>query len=682
MSFKSSYLFFLVQNPKILMQFPVVEEELEFSKSVSSFCFPGWPNDLNTSIEHHIYYSFALQAGDGTRKYGFCHRVASSQHSKGPPECLCSILKYPFPLPGEAFVIRSPSGSNYFEGECELIRPVDDFTSINDTNLNPLFDHFDTQHILTLFGCLLEEKRIIFSGSSLSNVSSCCNAVLSFLYPLKWQHVFVPILPVKLIDYVCAPMPYILGIHSSMLQKVLKMPIEEVVILDLDKRELRHADIVTKLPYESVLLSEMNEARTEEGIDNEYLFETFLNFFVKLFGTYRKFMNREDKKMVFLEEDFLKSHKDKDVQNILKKMFECQHYREFIDERIQLYIDEVFPTSPFEIKCSDVLPVAYGLPPKSNFESKFNFLKTKNIRKNLNKTKKKLMNKVKMKDTFTSRDIHVQSSTEFEELFETKITPFKQELTQEDLENMATNEQNLIEIFSKNFDKMHLSLYKNQIGQKKRRSVASLPSKENLLIFFEEAKQEENVIEEVKTTTPMILIDPTKEQVEKQPETMKKVDSNLSIDFLFQDGNNSSNGNSFDSKKGRRGSHFFDNSTTEMKPQPESQINNNPTAKNDLMIDFFSNENSTSSSMTQSKPMNNSSGRQSPMIYQNQFPPQNQQSNEFNSQYTLPTMVLQQSSTSKAPPSTVEQNSFNKNHKIQNQPKNEDKKDPFSDLMW
>ena len=96
----------------------------------------------------------------------------------------------------------------------------------------------------------------------MSNVSSCCNAVLSFLYPLKWQHVFVPILPNKLIDYVCAPMPYILGIHSSMLQKVLKMPIEEVVILDLDKRELRGVETIPKLPFENLLLSEMSESIT------------------------------------------------------------------------------------------------------------------------------------------------------------------------------------------------------------------------------------------------------------------------------------------------------------------------------------------------------------------------------------------------------------------------------------
>jgi hypothetical protein len=90
-----------VDTPRILSQFPLIEEE--FSKSVPLFCFPGWPNELSTSEENHIYYSFALQAGDGTRRYGsstktfnffskgFCHRVPNPIHSKGPPECLCMI---------------------------------------------------------------------------------------------------------------------------------------------------------------------------------------------------------------------------------------------------------------------------------------------------------------------------------------------------------------------------------------------------------------------------------------------------------------------------------------------------------------------------------------------------------------------------------------------------------------
>ena len=33
------------------------------------------------------------------------------------------------------------------------------------------------------------------------------------LYPIWWQHVFIPILPSKLIDYVAAPMPLLIGLH-------------------------------------------------------------------------------------------------------------------------------------------------------------------------------------------------------------------------------------------------------------------------------------------------------------------------------------------------------------------------------------------------------------------------------------------------------------------------------------
>lgn len=32
---------------------------------------------------------------------------------------------------------------------------------------------------------------------------------------VKWQHILIPILPARLMTYLQAPMPYIIGIHSS-----------------------------------------------------------------------------------------------------------------------------------------------------------------------------------------------------------------------------------------------------------------------------------------------------------------------------------------------------------------------------------------------------------------------------------------------------------------------------------
>ena len=42
------------------------------------------------------------------------------------------------------------------------------------------------------------------------------------------QHIFIPVLPPRLLGYCSAPMPFLLGVHSSMLQRVLDQPLEDV----------------------------------------------------------------------------------------------------------------------------------------------------------------------------------------------------------------------------------------------------------------------------------------------------------------------------------------------------------------------------------------------------------------------------------------------------------------------
>jgi hypothetical protein len=52
-----------------------------------------------------------------------------------------------------------------------------------------------------------------------------------FWFVLKQQHVFIPILPPSLIDYTCAPMPFLVGILHSSLDALYSLPLEEVLPL-------------------------------------------------------------------------------------------------------------------------------------------------------------------------------------------------------------------------------------------------------------------------------------------------------------------------------------------------------------------------------------------------------------------------------------------------------------------
>ena len=235
---------------------------------------------------------------------------------------------------------------------------------------------------------------------------------------------------------------------------------------------------------------------------------------------------------------------------------------------------------------------------------------------------------------------------------------------------MQLNEQNFIDIFSKNFDKIHSLFNENyQPTQKKRRSGAS---KANLMIFFDDPIETSQT--EVKTDSPLIQFEEPKieEENKKNESEMKKIDSksNLTLDSLFEDKNQTTI-----NKRGRRGSKFFENSN-DIKIPPS---NNN--SNGDLLIDFFSTQNNTtegSMNSNQNQPIIQN-GKSNSMLNQKEKT-KPKFDNEFNSQYTLPTMVLQLSTPTVTPPTPLVQRSTNSF--VNNEIKKEEKKDPFSDLMW
>lgn len=75
--------------------------------------------------------------------------------------------------------------------------------------------------MIAVFAAMLAERRIIFTSKRLDRLSSCIQAANAFLYPMVWQHIFIPMMPMKLKDYLSAPMPYLIGVPSMVLETVI-----------------------------------------------------------------------------------------------------------------------------------------------------------------------------------------------------------------------------------------------------------------------------------------------------------------------------------------------------------------------------------------------------------------------------------------------------------------------------
>lgn len=61
-----------------------------------------------------------------------------------------------------------------------------------------------------------------------STLSQCIHAAAALLYPFNWAHTYIPVVPESLLDTVCCPTPFMVGVQTRFLQVVLDSPMEEV----------------------------------------------------------------------------------------------------------------------------------------------------------------------------------------------------------------------------------------------------------------------------------------------------------------------------------------------------------------------------------------------------------------------------------------------------------------------
>ena len=227
-------------------------------------------------------FSFTLTLGDGSKRFGYCRRFGSGSTS----ECFCliserssfslfsvlldiveerrkynnkavftflkSIQAQPPPPAGTLFKVSTFSASGSSDPDSyELEVPLPNEFLLDYVSYRSLFKCLQVEDVVTLFEALLRECRIVFLSKSLGRLSSCGHAATAMLTPFAWQYVFIPVLPASLLDYCSAPMPFIVGVVASAERRMNKQPMEEVLLIDLDKGCIkRRPELVELFPAE------------------------------------------------------------------------------------------------------------------------------------------------------------------------------------------------------------------------------------------------------------------------------------------------------------------------------------------------------------------------------------------------------------------------------------------------
>ncbi|KAJ4918550.1 hypothetical protein JOQ06_023032 [Pogonophryne albipinna] len=200
---------------------------------------------------------------------------------------------------------------------------------------------------------MLFERRILIFASKLSTLTSCVHALSAVLYPMYWQHIFIPVLPPHLLDYCCAPMPYLIGVHASLSEKVRSRGLEEVVILNVDTNTLENPfDDLKRIP--SDVMSGLKVCLKRQAVSPGCgVSRAFLKAQALLFGGYRDALQGEKEGEVWFSEELFVEHKSSSMRHFLENAIHLQSFKQFIEGRLDILNKGKEPDDLYEeiLKC-------------------------------------------------------------------------------------------------------------------------------------------------------------------------------------------------------------------------------------------------------------------------------------------------------------------------------------------
>ncbi|XP_070846705.1 DENN domain-containing protein 1B [Chaetodon trifascialis] len=385
------------KDPGVQFQFPEDFSDEDSCQTLPRFCFPYDIQRVRDGVAVQ-HFTFVLTDLEGCQRFGFC-RLTNSTHtclcilsylpwfevfykllnnladylSKGQTNemkvLLAALYKQPIPLAagsvtlqmGEQLLVSTdvshPVGHpEVQEGVPYFIAPDPrSLPSIPENrNLTELIVAVDVGNLLQLYASMLFERRILIFASKLSTLTSCVHALSAVLYPMYWQHIFIPVLPPHLLDYCCAPMPYLIGVHTSLSERVRSRGLEEVVILNVDTNTLETPfDDLKRIP--SDVMAGLKVCLKRQAVSPGCgVSKAFLKAQALLFGGYRDALQcHKEGEMWFSEELFL-NHKSSTMRQFLQSAVHLQSFKQFIDGRLDILNKGKEPDDLFEeeiLKC-------------------------------------------------------------------------------------------------------------------------------------------------------------------------------------------------------------------------------------------------------------------------------------------------------------------------------------------
>jgi hypothetical protein len=92
---------------------------------------------------------------------------------------------------------------------------------IPDYDMTLLLDRFNVEDLIKIYMCLLMEYKLILIFDDYSDINLLIFAIISLLYPLKWNFPIISFITPSLMETLEAPFALVIGVHSKYTQTVI-----------------------------------------------------------------------------------------------------------------------------------------------------------------------------------------------------------------------------------------------------------------------------------------------------------------------------------------------------------------------------------------------------------------------------------------------------------------------------
>ncbi|XP_022749963.1 uncharacterized protein LOC111299181 isoform X2 [Durio zibethinus] len=148
-------------------------------------------------------------------------------------------------IAGSTIDLRSCSTSLEFAEAHTALLAEEEATALSTWAVACMCGSLRLEHVLTIFAGALLEKQIVVICSNLGILSATVLSIVPLIRPYQWQSLLMPVLPDDMLDFLDAPVPYIVGVKNKTSEVQSKLA--NVILVDANKNQIK-ASTIPQLP--------------------------------------------------------------------------------------------------------------------------------------------------------------------------------------------------------------------------------------------------------------------------------------------------------------------------------------------------------------------------------------------------------------------------------------------------